>query len=226
MEREQQVADAGGLRALPLVIWGLVLVALSVGLGAWIYARENGPFDIDTWWNTLLAADYVPLLSGFSLVMNFLGGGWFGVFVVPIGGTIVLILLRRPWSAAFFLTAQAVSAGLVQLLKSTYGRARPEDIAVISDHGSFPSGHVAGAATLVTILVVLFPRLLVVILGAAWVVLMAFSRTYIHAHWLSDTLGGALVGVGTALVVAAEMAVPLNRESLARRERERTPSLG
>ncbi|MET0297257.1 MAG: phosphatase PAP2 family protein [Microbacterium sp.] len=223
MVREQQVADAGALRALPLVIWGLVLVALSVGLGAWIFARENGPFDLDTWWNTLLATEYVPLLSGFSLVMNFLGGGWFGVLVVPIAGTVALFLLRRPWSAAYFLTAQAVSAGIVQLLKSTYGRARPEDIAVISDHGSFPSGHVAGAATLATVVVVLFPRLAVVILGAAWVLLMAFSRTYIHAHWLSDTLGGALVGVGTALVVAAIMAVPLNRELSTRR---RAPSLG
>ena len=60
--------------------------------------------------------------------MNWVGGGWFGVLVVPIGGAIGLILLRRPWAAAYFLAAEAVSAGGVQVLKHLFGRVRPEDI--------------------------------------------------------------------------------------------------
>ena len=53
---------------------------------------------------------------------------------------------------------------------------------------------------------VLFPRVWVAIVGAAWVLLMAFSRTYLGAHWLSDTLGGMLVGASAALLVAAAFA--------------------
>jgi undecaprenyl-diphosphatase len=34
----------------------------------------------------------------------------------------------------------------------------------------------------------------------------------VHAHWLSDTVGGALVGSGMALIVAAAFTVPLLRE--------------
>ncbi|MBN9188854.1 MAG: phosphatase PAP2 family protein, partial [Microbacterium sp.] len=89
---------------------------------------------------------------------------------------------------------------------------RPENIIVISDFGSFPSGHVANAATIAAVAFVLFPRVWTAVAGAAWVVLMAFSRTYLHAHWLSDTLGGALIGCGAALLVAAAFSGPLLRE--------------
>ena len=60
--------------------------------------------------------------------------------------------------------------------------------------------------------VVLFPRVWVIVAGAVWVVLMAFSRTYLHAHWASDTLGGALLGTGAVLVVAALYAPRLRAE--------------
>lgn len=206
----------GGVRpAIAYLISGLVLVALSFGLGAWISLRGEPHFAVDGWWNTLVAEWWSPALTGFSRVMNWAGGGWFGVLVVPIGGAIGLILLRRPWAAAFFLGAEAVSAAGVQVLKHVFGRVRPEDIIITSDYGSYPSGHVANAATLAAAAVVIFPRVWVAIVGAAWIMLMAFSRTYLHAHWLSDTLGGALLGVGAALLAAAVFAVPMARENAA-----------
>ena len=145
----------------------------------------------------MLAAWVSPFMLGFSQVMNWIGGGWFGTLAVPLGGAVALILLKRPWSAAYFLAAEAVSVAMVQVLKHLFGRVRPEDIIVVSDYGSYPSGHVANAATIAAAAVVLFPRLWVVIVGAAWVLLMALSRTYLHAHWLSDTIGGTLIGVGS-----------------------------
>ncbi|MCR2810339.1 MULTISPECIES: phosphatase PAP2 family protein [unclassified Microbacterium] len=194
-----------------LLVAGVLLVAAACGLGAVILARPI-PFAVDTGWNSLLVANSSMFLDGFSRVMNFLGGTWFGVLVVPIGCAIALILLRRAWSAAFFLTAEAASAGAVQVLKHLFGRARPEDIIIISDYGSFPSGHVANAATLATVAVLLFPRLWVLLVGIAWVLLMALSRTALHAHWLSDTLGGALIGVGVVLIVGALFAPLIARE--------------
>ncbi|MET0828237.1 MAG: phosphatase PAP2 family protein [Microbacterium sp.] len=201
---------AGPSRTVLFVV-GAILVAAACGLGALIYFRTE-PFAIDEWWNALLFSSPVAFLTGFSRVMNFLGAGWFGVLVVPILGAIGLILLKRPWSAAFFLTAQAASAGAVQVLKHLFGRARPEEIIVISDYGSFPSGHVAGAATLAMAAFILFPRLWVALVGIAWVLLMALSRTALHAHWLTDTIGGALIGAGMVLIVAGIFAPLLRRE--------------
>lgn len=194
------------------IILGVVMIAAAVGLGAWTFARGNTPFPIDLWWNDLLVALASPVFVAVSQAMDFLGGGWFGVFVVPIGGTVALWLFGRRWGAVFFLAASILSAGAVQLLKQTFGRERPEQILVVADFGSFPSGHVANAATIAAVALVLFPRLWVILVGAAWVLLMAFSRTAVHAHWLSDTLAGILVGVGVVLVLAGAMARPLARE--------------
>jgi len=203
--------DADSADATPLTvrseraraILGLTLVALACGLGAWVFFRGPAPFAIDVWWNQLfVGAPSQPLLA-FALTMDEIGGHWIAVFVVPLGGALALFLVGRRWGALYFLAASVASAAFVQLLKHTFGRARPEDILVLSDHGSFPSGHTANAATVAVVVAVLFPAVWARIAGIVWVILMAFSRTYLHAHWLSDTLGGALVGAGTALILAA-----------------------
>ena len=204
--------------AVPVIAYliaGSSLVVLSCLLGWWIFSRGDEPFTVDTAWNALMGEWWRPVITGFAHFMDFVGGGWFGVLLVPIAGAVALIVLRRPWAAAYFLAAEAVSAAGVQVLKHLFGRVRPEDILVLSDYGSYPSGHVANAATIAVAATVIFPRLWVAIVGAAWVLLMAFSRTYLHAHWLSDTLGGALIGAGAALLVAAAFALPMAREGSA-----------
>lgn len=204
------------LRASTALWWGFGLLAAGVALGAAIFFL-GVPFGIDLWWNDLLAQSRAGFLLWLSYGMNWLGGGWFGVFAAPILIAACLALARRPWAAVYFLSAEIVSAGLVQVLKHLFGRARPEDIIVISDFGSFPSGHVANAATIAVVLVVLFPRVWVGVAGAAWALLMAFSRTYLGAHWLSDTIGGALLGASAALLVFAAFRSPLVAEAERRR---------
>lgn len=204
---------AAALRT-PFLVVGLVLVLGAVGLGAWIFFRGDPPFVIDVWWDRTVAGWTSHFLTSFALTMDFLGAGWFGVFAVPIGVAAILIIIKRPWSALYFVAASAAGAGLVQLLKHLFGRARPEDIIVISDFGSYPSGHVANAATIGVALMVIFPSVWTALGASLWVLLMAFSRTYVHAHWISDTLGGAMVGAGAALLIALLFLAPMSREPL------------
>lgn len=191
---------------------GVLLIVAAVLLGVWLAIRDDVPFAVDTWWNNVLVDAASPVLIGVARVLDAIGGGWFGVYVVPLAVTAVLAIVRRPWSALFFLAASVVSAGAVQLVKGTFGRPRPEEILIAADYGSFPSGHTANAATMAVALVVVFPSVWIAIAGFAWTVLMAFSRTFAHAHWLSDTLGGALLGAGSALLVAAAFTALLARD--------------
>lgn len=196
---------------------GAPLVPAGVGLGLVIaLGFGNAPLGFDAWWMAWMQSIRDGALLGFGFAMNWIGGGWFGAIALPLCVAVLLLLFRGRWAALFFVTCELASAGVVQLLKHIFGRARPEEILVAADAGSFPSGHVANAATLAIALLILFPRVWVAVAGVIWVVLMAFSRTLVGAHWASDTMGGALIGVGIGMLVGAAFAVPLARERLAR----------
>ena len=197
-------------RRWPLISGGIA-VALAIALGA-IVAYRAGPYEFDAEWLGELVEHRNPVWDAPALAMNFLGGGWFGVVLVPIAIAVILLIARKRWSALYFVLATVISAGMVQLLKALFGRARPVEILVSADFGSFPSGHVANAATMAVTLAILLQRVWVWAAGAAYVVLMMLSRTYLGAHWLSDTVGGLLLGAAVAVLLWAPLASRLQRE--------------
>ena len=189
--------------------WGLIsgLTALALGtlLGVVIALRGNAALGVDAEWMEEIIEHRSTLWEVPSYVMNFLGGGWFS-WVLATAVTILLLFLNHRWTALYFAVASLGSSLLVQLLKLLLARARPEQIMVSIDSGSFPSGHVANAATLAALVAIIVWRWWAVAAGAAYVILMALSRTYLGAHWLSDTVGGLLIGAGIAIIVWAPFA--------------------
>lgn len=189
-----------------LLWWGIgalcAAVALGVGLTA---AGPDLPSTLDLWWHGLMQQVRLDVLVGVAQVLNRVGGGWIAIYVVPLAVAAVLLLARRWRAAIFAVAAFAGSALLVQVLKQIFGRARPDDMLVVSDFGSFPSGHTANAATIAVVVCVLFPRVWTVVLGVLWVLAMALSRTVLSVHWLTDTIGGALVGAAAVLLLAAPL---------------------
>lgn len=205
----------GAARRWPLISAGLA-VLLTVLLAALIFYREHDkPFGFDT----ACMNEVIEHRSTFwlvpSLAMNSLGGGVLGTVVIPLAVFVALLIRRGRWAATYFAIAAPLSGLLVQILKNAVGRPRPLEILVNADFGSFPSGHSANAATTAMVLAIVFPLWWVRIAGALYTVAMMLSRTYLGAHWISDTVGGLLLGAGVALIVWAPLAVRLHTERAA-----------
>ena len=195
------------------VVSGVVALLLVVLLAAVIFYREaDKPFGFEVEWMAELVEARAPVWTVPALVLSWIGGGIASLLLVPlviVGG---LLIWRRPWGALYYVIAAVTSVTLTTIIKNLVGRPRPTEILVTPDFGSFPSGHSANAALIATTLGLIFWRVWVWIGGAIYTVLMMLSRTYLGAHWISDTVGGMLIGAGVAVILWAPFAFRLYRE--------------
>lgn len=106
--------------------------------------------------------------------------------------------------AAFVFAAIGLSGLIADIAKPVFARARPAlyfthrlfgftGSGAHADHWSFPSGHTVTVSALALALMFLFPRFWPVYVAAA--ILVAASRVIIAAHYLSDVIGGAFLGI-------------------------------
>ena len=204
-------------RRWPLIS-GLGALALTIALGFLVLLRgtadtiDAGSLAIDRSWLAWIDQFRGPALDVPALVLDYLGFGLTASLLIPALIVGVLLLARWYWAVGFYLAATIITGVAVQVLKNLFGRSRPQDILVSVDFGSFPSGHVANAAVMATIFALLLARWWVWALGAAYTLAMMISRTYLGAHWLTDTIGALLLGVGIAVVVWAPLAAKLDGE--------------
>lgn len=142
-------------------------------------------------------------------ILDFIGSGW--VTWPVIVAVACWLAWRRRWEAFLsWVLTMAASQVLIGPVKDWYMRPRPSMSLVETTGWSFPSGHsVAGAAISVALVIVLIPpgpkRRNFEMLAAAFAVLMALSRVYLRAHWLSDVAAGAALGAAMAIGIAALM---------------------
>ncbi|MET7842570.1 phosphatase PAP2 family protein [Streptomyces sp. NPDC005356] len=162
----------------------------------------------DDGWLRWMGGPHHGVVEGLATALDWFGQGYAALLPVVVAAG--LLLARRPRRALFVVTAALATHAAVQLLKHIVDRPRPDHPMVSVDHGSFPSGHAAlMAMTVVVIGVVFVPvhrRRLWWPVGAVLTAAMMWSRTWVHAHWLSDTVAGAMVGCGTTLLVTWAMA--------------------
>ncbi|MFD3717428.1 phosphatase PAP2 family protein [Streptomyces sp. NPDC058674] len=126
---------------------------------------------------------------------------------------VVWLLRRRAWRLAAWASVTAVAGGLIGLLtKVVVERARPHlpDPVAHAPGFSFPSGHAMTATTscavLLLVLLPLVPRAwrpLPWALAVVTVVGVGYTRVALGVHWVSDVVGGWLLGL--AVVTATTL---------------------
>jgi undecaprenyl-diphosphatase len=135
-------------------------------------------------------------------------GDWLPV-AVAAAALFLTCLLARSWRGAALVavTVPAAHALTEHILKPLVGRTLPDGTA------SFPSGHEARVFTLAVVLAVLLAgplrpsvpgavRLLLVLAALMVAGAVAVALVGRHAHYFTDTVGGAAVGTAVVLVTA------------------------
>lgn len=182
----------------------------------------------DAWLRLMVSGRSAPV-TAVAKVFNWLGLVYVTV-PVRIGIAGFLALRRRWWHLAAFAAAVVLSEVLIGTLKGIYDRTRPPGSLVATSGTSFPSGHsIAATVTVVAAVIALVPpgraRVAWGAAAAAFSVLMALSRAYLGAHWLSDALAGVLLGASCALLAAFAVGELQGRRTAHRAARSAHPPI-
>lgn len=128
----------------------------------------------------------------FALMMNILHQAGFQVMKYQIGFMNALFGPLLAWI-------------LGTMLKRLFSRKRPsaairgfEKIINPPSCGSFPSSHAAASVAFASGLILIAHPLAVIV--TIWAVLISFSRLYLGVHYLSDVVGGGMLGIASSYV--------------------------
>lgn len=154
----------------------------------------------DEWVFARMADIHRPVLDKVMVLFTYAGTGamvWWIAFVIP------MLISRRFRETSAIMTAALVFNYLLGeiIIKKSVGRARPssrisdEDMKINKpkDH-SFPSGHSASSFCAFTVTAWCCPYW-IWLPALALAGTIAFSRMYLRVHYLTDVIGGVVLGV-------------------------------
>lgn len=189
-----------------LLIVAIVCACAALALGAFVSSRTPTRIDVEA---TALRGSAVPLALFFTSL-----GRWPALLVLAVAaGAGAAATRSNVVVVAILYLTQIVSQGVNALVKVAFHRARPDAwVAVRETDLSYPSGHAVTAVVFYAGLALLvwhapIPRPLaatICALLAVCVVGIPWSRIALSAHYLTDVLGGLLLGTAflcVALVV-------------------------
>ena len=141
-----------------------------------------------------------PVLDKLMVMFTYAGTGgfiWWILFILPF-------LISRPYRRTGIILTAAIGFNYVLgeiIIKKSVGRARPstliadEDMKIHKpkDH-SFPSGHSASSFCAFSVMFWCCP-VWIWLPALARAGTIAFSRMYLRVHYLTDVIGGVLLGL-------------------------------
>ncbi|MFD9290637.1 phosphatase PAP2 family protein [Streptomyces sp. NPDC060030] len=198
-----------------LLLTGLVCSSLSLVLLVLVAVRWSALMSLDTTVAESLHRDAVTE-PGLVHVNRVLTDWVWDPWTMRVLTAVVVIALwwRGSRLLAGWVAATSLLATLVQQgLKAAVGRERPRwlDPVDSAHYAAFPSGHVMTAVVTCGLLMWLlrlhgaqqalwWGALVLAVISVAGV---AFTRVYLGVHWLSDVVGGVLLGGAVVALSAA-----------------------
>ncbi|HKJ09450.1 MAG TPA: VTT domain-containing protein [Gammaproteobacteria bacterium] len=193
---------------------GLAMLAIILVVTAWLFAAvlaavvHGSPLQgLDLLLYRWLQNLRTPWADRVMVALTELGDAT--VLTAVVAATALWLAWRRRWKAlGHWLATAAGAAIMVRILKLTLQVPRPAPLYEGAGAFAFPSAHAGTNLAVYGFLAVLVARELAperrwlpYVGASALIVLIAFSRLYLGAHWLSDVIGGLALGLSwTALM--------------------------
>lgn len=118
------------------------------------------------------------------------------------------LIARSKRGALIVVSTSALSALIVEVLKTVVHRARPPFGQAVVGSFSWPSGHAAASLALALGLCLFVWHVdrrrwsTVAMFVVPWALLVGYSRAYLTVHWASDVVAGWLVAIMAAAIIA------------------------
>lgn len=199
----------GRLAIAILCVLLIAFLAWQVAIHGWVTAFDQ---QVTQWW----AAHREPALTRAMLFVSAAHEMAKLLGAAALVGAWLLIRRKRPllWVLPVIPVGIALNAGV----KEVFARPRPhlaEPLVQLSTF-SFPSGHAAGSTVFYGALCALVfahtPsrgwRALACCVAAVMVVLVAFSRVYLGAHYVSDVIAGMAEGLACLALLLPRLRRP------------------
>ncbi len=131
----------------------------------------------------------------------------FGIWPAALSAVAVVVLLLLLWNKREYIFPFLIAISGSQLFealgKFLFHRARPGRAVYLETSYSFPSGHASFAIAFWGFVVYFFwrnvrnwnRRINILFIGLIIVIAIGFSRLYLGVHFLSDVIGGYLIGL-------------------------------
>jgi membrane protein DedA with SNARE-associated domain len=188
------------------------------------FVEQEALINFDIWVNTNITNLESPYLNNLMIFFTNLGGT-LSLSLLSVA-LMVFFISKNKWRYSILLLSAMVGGKLIEIAtKNIIGRDRPLGNLVEVSGYSFPSGHATATIIFFSLLIYYFKnhiahkatKITLITLSVLFILIVGFSRIYLHAHWTTDVIGGFALGVFwlTLLILALEVITTIFKEKVA-----------